>query len=89
MKKYANAKDVLPRKLLEELQAHFIGILYVPGERTNEPSKRPIIISLAQQGAQTKEIASLMEISTRRVNQILAGKRTRRVEMAWSGEKGK
>ncbi|MDD5698108.1 MAG: hypothetical protein PHH77_05780 [Victivallaceae bacterium] len=83
MKKYANAKDVLPGNLYEQVKSHFTGLLYIPGEPTRDPGKREIVISLAKQGASVQEIANIMDVSTRRVNQILAGRRKRKVEYVW------
>ena len=83
MKKYANAKELLPKRMYEELKSHFSGLLYVPGDHSYDASKREIVISLAKQGADTAEIANIMALSTRRVNQILAGKRKRKTEMQW------
>lgn len=83
MKKYANAKDVLPKNLYEQVKQHFTGTLYIPGERTRDPGKREIVISLAKQGASAQEIANIMAVSSRRVNQIIAGRRKRKVEYVW------
>ena len=85
MKSYANAKEVLPKRLYEQVKEHFSGLLYVPGDRSYDPGKREIVISLAKQGADTAEIANIMAISTRRVNQILAGRRRRKTSMEWVG----
>jgi hypothetical protein len=84
MKKYANAKDVLPRNLYEQVKQHFTGTLYIPGERTRDPGKKNIVISLAKQGAGVQEIANIMDVTPRRVNQILAGRRKRKVEWIWN-----
>lgn len=84
MKKYANAKDVLPRNLYEQVKQHFTGLLYIPGEHTRDPGKREIIISLAKQGASAQEIANIMDVTPRRVNQIIAGRRKRKVEWVWN-----
>jgi len=85
MKQYANAKEVLPKQLYEEIKEHFTGLLYVPGDNSYDPGKREIVISLAKQGADTAEIANIMALSTRRVNQILKGKRKRKTQMEWVG----
>ena len=86
MKQYANAKEVLPKRLYEQIKEHFTGLLYIPGDHSYAPGKREIVISLAKQGAGTAEIANIMALSTRRVNQILAGKRKRRIAMEWVGK---
>jgi len=84
MKRYANAKEILPKKLLEELQAHFTGLLYVPGEKSYDSYKSQIIIKLAKEGASTKEIADIVGLSPRRINQIIGGRRKRKVEWIWN-----
>jgi hypothetical protein len=72
MKKYANAKDVLPEDLLKALQKHHTGMLWVPeNSKTCECAKN--IILLHQQGFTAKEIAFIVERSPRRVHQVLAG----------------
>ena len=49
-KNYANAKDVLPEELLEQVREHFSGNLYIPG-KTDAHQKRELIITLAKSGA--------------------------------------
>jgi len=83
MKKYANAREVLPTRLYEQIKKHFTGLLYVPGEAAYDPGKRELVINLAKQGAGTVEIANIMALSTRRINQILKGKRKRKTTMEW------
>jgi len=76
MKNYANAKDVLPPELFEQVQKHYTGNLYVPG-KNDAKHKRELIITLAKSGADTAEIASIAGVSTRRVNQVISKKRKR------------
>jgi len=85
MKKYANAKEVLPKRLYEEIKEHFTGLLYVPGDHGYDHGKREVVLNLAKQGADTAEIANIMALSSRRINQILAGKRKRKTSMEWIG----
>jgi RecA/RadA recombinase len=75
-KNYANAKDVLPPELLEQVREYYTGNLYVPG-KNDAKQKRELIITLAKSGADTAEIASIAGVSTRRVNQVIAKKRRR------------
>jgi hypothetical protein len=75
-KNYANAKDVLPPELLEQVREHFTGNLYVPG-KDEVKSRTELIIKLAKVGANTAEIAKIAEVSTRRVNQVISKKRRR------------
>ena len=75
-KNYANAKDVLPPELLEQVREHFTGNLYISG-KTDAHQKRELIITLAKSGADTAEIANIAGVSTRRVNQVISKKRRR------------
>jgi helix-turn-helix protein len=73
-KNYANARDVLPEELLEQVREHFTGNLYVPGKDEVKP-RTELIITLAKSGADTAEIARIAGVTTRRVNQVIAKKR--------------
>ena len=79
MRTYANAKDVLPPDLLEEVRKHYTGPLYVPRDKS-AVEKRDLVINLAQSNTSTAMIAKVTELSRRRVNQILAGKRRQKWE---------
>jgi hypothetical protein len=73
MPKYVNARNVLPEKLLLQVYEHFPGgMLYFPSLRKQFNGKNKIIINLAEQGTSTSKIASLLGITRRRVNQIIA-----------------
>jgi hypothetical protein len=73
-KNYANAKDVLPKELYEEVKKHFIGTLYVT-ETIRPKEKRKLVLALSKQNMDPKEIAPIVGISVRRVNQILLEER--------------
>ena len=73
-KNYANAKDVLPSELLEQVREHFTGTLYIP-EKNDANRNRDLIITLAKSGAGAAEIARIAGVSARRVNQVIARKR--------------
>jgi hypothetical protein len=75
-KNYANAKDILPPELLEQVREHFTGTLYIP-EKNDVNRNRDLIITLAKSGAGAAEIARIAGVSTRRVNQVIARKRRR------------
>ena len=80
MKRYANAAEVLPRELFEEIKKHFSGtMLYFPRERGSYQNQK-LIVSLAQSGATTAEIAKIAGVTTRRVNQIISKKRRKKWE---------
>lgn len=74
MKNYANAAEVLPRELFQEVRKYYTGMLYVP-EGIHHKEKRRIALLLHHQGAEAQEIASIVELSARRVLQILAEER--------------
>jgi len=75
MEKYANAKDVLPAELFEEVKKHYSGgMLYVP-EGTHHREKRKLVVLLYRQKADVKEIASIVGLSRRRIFQIIAEER--------------
>ena len=81
-KHYANAKDVLPQHLIEQIRKHYTGMLYVSGEDVRA-QKRQLIINLAKQNVPTVEIATIAGVSSRRVNQVIA--RRRRKTWEWVG----
>lgn len=70
--RHANAKDVLPKELLAEVQKHYTGNLWVPLPKMFYESRRELVLELFKRGTTTKEIASSASLSTRRVSQILA-----------------
>jgi predicted transcriptional regulator len=71
-KPYANAEEVLPPELLEEVQKHHSGMLWIPAAESFYRQRRKLVIALKSQGVSTEEIANLSGITPRRVNQILA-----------------
>jgi DNA-binding NarL/FixJ family response regulator len=78
---YANAKDVLPAELVEQIQEHFSGKLYIPNKRPSNQNS-DLIIKLAKAGAEVEEIADIVGVSTRRVNQVISRKRRKIWEWA-------
>jgi hypothetical protein len=75
MKKYANAKNILPADLLKQVQQYHTGILWIPTPSRFYNERRQLVIALHQQGIESREIANLAGITIRRVNQILAAER--------------
>ena len=69
---YANARDVLPKELLKEIQKYHTGALWVPEPSGFYQERRQLVIALSEQGIKSVEIANLAGITARRVNQILA-----------------
>lgn len=72
MKPYANANEVLPPALVQEIQKHFNGILWIPSLDTFFCQRRDLVNALKAQGIAPKEIANLAGVSLRRVYQILS-----------------
>jgi hypothetical protein len=71
---YANAKDVLPNELLQEVKKFYTGNLYIPpGNHHRE--KRELVMLLHKQQSDAKRIASIVGLSLRRVFQIIAEER--------------
>ncbi len=71
MKNYANAKDVLPKELYDQVVKHFKGMMYV-SEKIRPKEKRKLVIALNARDMDAKEIASIVGIGIRRVYQILS-----------------
>lgn len=65
---YANATEVLPAPLLQEVQKHWQGTLYVPPPRNL--NSNAVVLNLIQSGLPAKEVAEQCTISVRRVYQI-------------------
>jgi len=88
MKRYANAEKILPKEILDEVQKYHTGILWIPSPSRFYKERRQLVIALREQGVNTREIAQLAGVTTRRVNQILAARRrdakARQVERASS-----
>lgn len=68
---YANAAEVLPPDLLQAIQRHYSGKLWVPSPNTDVADRRNLVVTLRQQKVNSREIAQLAGISVGRVNQIL------------------
>ena len=84
MSNYANAKEVLPEELFRQVREHFpTGTLYIPGKYERDDSRKQLIVNLAKQNMSAREIAALIGVTIRRVNQILARKRRRQVKWEW------
>ena len=67
---YRNARDVLPVRLLVEVQKHHEGLLWVPSGNAYRRSKRSLIEALIKRGVSTDKIAAVAELSRRRIQQI-------------------
>ena len=68
---YQNAQHVLPPGLLAEVQRHASGHLWVPAVAPQATRTRQRVIQLHQAEICTREIADLVGISQRRVQQIV------------------
>ena len=68
MNLYANATEVLPAPLLQEVQKHWQGTLYVPPPLCS--SSNELVLNAIRSGIPAKEVAGQCGISVRRVYQI-------------------
>jgi len=87
MKKYANAKDVLPDELLQEIRKFCTGNLYIP-PGTHYQQKRTLVMHLHGRQTDAKGIANVTGLSTRRVFQIIAEERDKTRSDAPPARKG-
>ena len=65
---YANATEVLPAPLLQEVQKHWQGTLYVPPPRNL--NSNAMVLNLIRSGLPAKDVAGQCGITIRRVYQI-------------------
>ncbi|MEI7832016.1 MAG: hypothetical protein WCJ56_02290 [bacterium] len=68
---YHNAKKVLPPVLLAEIQRHFNGHLWVPAAKAQAEITRQRVLQLHQAGVGTRDITELVQLSQRRIQQII------------------
>ena len=68
---YHNAKKILPPGLLAEVQRHFSGHLWVPAAEPHAIRVRQRVVQLHQAGIGTGEIADMVGVGQRRVQQIV------------------
>ncbi len=75
-KRYACAHAVLPPDLVEAVQSHFTGLLWVPSSKMFYAERKKLVLALKDEGVPVKKIARLAGISPRRVHQILKKERS-------------
>ncbi|MCL4553266.1 MAG: hypothetical protein M1305_06940 [Candidatus Marsarchaeota archaeon] len=69
---YANARDVLPPDLVQEIRLHFKGgLLWIPSDRDYFGKRKTLVLELKEQGFRTTDIAGLANLTPRRVRQIV------------------
>ncbi len=72
MPKYANAFDVLPEKLVQEIHKHYCGgNLWIPPAKRISACVKDEILNYREQGYATKVIADMVKRSPRRVCQVI------------------
>lgn len=69
---YANAKEVLPDDLFEKLRKHYTGMLYVPVKNRKMQSLKNLVLGMIAEGASSREIEIITDLTRRRINQIRA-----------------
>ena len=75
---YANARTVLPDDVLEAVQQHYTGLLWIPRSERDPRfyrERRRLVLQLKRSGVSTVEIARLAGVTPRRVRQIVARER--------------
>ncbi|OGV47599.1 MAG: hypothetical protein A2017_09965 [Lentisphaerae bacterium GWF2_44_16] len=75
MGNYANAKDVLPKELFEELKKYCTGGMLYISEGAHHRDKQKLAVMLHGQKTDIRDIANITGLSTRRVYQIIAQER--------------
>lgn len=73
---YHNAKHVLPPAVLAEVQRHVVGHLWVPPATSTADALRQRIMHLHRAGVSTADIAAVVQVSARRVQQIIREAKT-------------
>ncbi len=68
---YVRADDVLPPKLLMQVQKHYTGVVYIPARREFYQRRRRKVLSLHAKGFPTSLIAERVCVCRRRVQQII------------------
>ena len=69
---YANAEDILPTELVQEIRKYCSGLLWIPHTlRSIREARKNLILNLHNQGTSNKEIAQLAKVTDRRVRQII------------------
>lgn len=67
---YVNAYDVLPEHLVNEIQKHYTGRLWVPVKSSFYEERNRLIRELRAKGEPTYKIARIVGLTKRRVRQI-------------------
>lgn len=75
---HVNAKDVLPERLLRQVQKYWGGYLYIPETREWYLEKRRRIVRHRRRGIRAETIAKWVGLSARRARQILEEERGRK-----------
>ena len=70
--KHVNARDVLPEKLLKEVQKYCAEYIYIPATREFYRRRRQEILRLSCRGLSTWAVARKVQLTERRVRQIIA-----------------
>ena len=68
---YVHADEVLPPKLVRQVQKHCTGLVYIPTSREFYERRRREVLSLHKKGLPTDVIAERVHLCRRRVQQII------------------
>ena len=66
-----NAHEVLPPQLVEEIQRHYSGLLWIPTGSTFFENRNQLIRELHANGERTGNIAKIVNLTKERVRQIV------------------
>ena len=68
---YVRADEVLPPKLVTQVQKHYTGLVYIPTSKEFYERRVREVLSLHKKGFPTSAIAERVNVCQRRVQQIV------------------
>jgi hypothetical protein len=76
--RHVNARDVLPDEVLKLVRRYCTGYVYVPSTGEHRRRRREEVVRLKRAGLCVRAIAERVDVTERRVRQILAEKERRK-----------
>ena len=74
--KYANAANIFPQPLLDEMRKHFPeGLLWVPRQEYDRAERAELVARLVENGEPVKKVAELAQLTPRHVYRIVRERR--------------
>ena len=72
---YANASQILPEELLDQIRQYFPGgMLFVPKESLDRKERASLVVQLVEKNVPVSEVAELAGLSQRHVRRLLQGR---------------